>query len=282
MTTTPANGGATLTADVQLSVGDWQFAGKMTVPSGRTPLRVLLPVVQSLADGLVEMAVRTVEGRGEAVSCKKGCGACCRQLVPISEVEARQIGALVEAMPEPRRSEIRTRFAEARRRLQESGMLDKLQQRGAWADEAVQQIGLDYFHLGIPCPFLEEESCSIHPDRPITCREYLVTSPAENCARPTREGIRTVPLALKLWTEVARFDQGDPASRFIRWVPLVLAPEWAAEHPDEGPERPGLDWVQDLFGRLAEKTQPPARPGAAAKPPTEDHDDGDRPQRDPR
>jgi hypothetical protein len=68
MTTTPVNGGATLTADVHLSVGDWQFAGKMTVPSGRTPLRVLLPVVQSLADGLVEMAVKTVEGKGEAVS----------------------------------------------------------------------------------------------------------------------------------------------------------------------------------------------------------------------
>ncbi|HEY5241787.1 MAG TPA: YkgJ family cysteine cluster protein [Polyangiaceae bacterium] len=28
----------------------------------------------------------------------------------------------------------------------------------------------------VSCPFLEEESCSIHPDRPPICREYLVTS----------------------------------------------------------------------------------------------------------
>ncbi len=41
-----------------------------------------------------------------------------------------------------------------------------------------------YFHLGIACPFLEDESCSIHADRPISCREYLVTSPAVNCADP--------------------------------------------------------------------------------------------------
>ena len=38
-------------------------------------------------------------------------------------------------------------------------------------------LGREYFQLGIPCPFLEEESCSIYHDRPITCREYLVTSP---------------------------------------------------------------------------------------------------------
>jgi Fe-S-cluster containining protein len=39
----------------------------------------------------------------------------------------------------------------------------------------------------MPCPFLEDESCSIHPDRPLVCREYLVTSPAELCAGPRRK-----------------------------------------------------------------------------------------------
>ena len=40
--------------------------------------------------------------RGVRVSCRAGCGACCRQLVPIAEAEARRIRDLVEAMPEPR------------------------------------------------------------------------------------------------------------------------------------------------------------------------------------
>jgi hypothetical protein len=33
-----------------------------------------------------------------------------------------------------------------------------------------------YFLQGVACPFLEAESCGIHPDRPLACREYLVTS----------------------------------------------------------------------------------------------------------
>ena len=52
------------------------------------------------------------------------------------------------------------------------------------------------------CPFLEEESCSIHPDRPLVCREYLVTSPAELCAGPTQEGV--TPVAVPKVSPAAR------------------------------------------------------------------------------
>src|SRR5262249_20241959 len=152
-------------------------------------------------------AVKAVEEKGKTISCKAGCGACCRQLVPISETEARRIADLVEELPEPRRAVVRQRFADARRRLEESGMLDKLLHHENWSDDAFRAIGIGYFNLGIPCPFLDDESCSIHPDRPITCREYLVTSPAENCAHPTATNIDWVPLAGKVWTALARFDE---------------------------------------------------------------------------
>jgi len=34
---------------------------------------------------------------------------------------------------------------------------------------------------------------------------------------------------VKVWTALARFDEGDPNSKYCRWVPLVLAPGWAAD-----------------------------------------------------
>src|SRR5262245_35413661 len=116
----------TRTADLALAGGGWQFRAKVTVPAGPTRLRVLLPLVQSLADQVVGAAVKGVEEQGHQISCKKGCGACCRQLVPIAEEEARHIRDLVEALPEPRRTEVRTRFREARRRLDEAGLLEPL------------------------------------------------------------------------------------------------------------------------------------------------------------
>lgn len=250
----------TTTAAVKLSTEQWEMQVKLTVPTGPTTMRVLLPVMHSLTNSIVGAAVQMAEGQGRKISCRAGCGACCRQLVPISEVEARQIGELVDAMPEPRRAAVRARFADATRRLDSAGLLDKLRRRAEWDGREVQPLGIEYFRQGVPCPFLEDESCSIHPDRPLACREYLVTSPAEHCARPSAETIDQVELPVKVWPAVARCDAPDPAARFVRWVPLVLAPEWAEAHPDEPPSRPGPELLQEFFDHLTRRRQ--SRSGA--------------------
>jgi Fe-S-cluster containining protein len=228
---------------VGLKVWDDQVEMELTLPTGPARLESLLPVFQRVADGFVDIAVQRASAEGRAVSCRKGCGACCRQLVPISEVEARRIGRLVEELPEPRRQEIRTRFECARERLSDAGLLPKLEDRESFADGDALSFGRTYFQLGIPCPFLEDESCSVHADRPIACREYLVTSPAANCADPKPGVIDMVELPGKVWTALARADSAGRASRFIAWVPLVLAPDWAATHPDASEPRP----VEDVF-----------------------------------
>jgi Fe-S-cluster containining protein len=263
MTATADTTPDTVTADVKLGGPGWQLQAKMTVPTGPVRLRHMLPLVHALADAVVDSAAQSAREQGEEVSCKKGCGACCRQLVPIAEAEARRIHALVEELPEPRRSEVRARFAAARQRLAEAGLLAKLLHPEEWSEGDGRSLGMAYFQQGIPCPFLEEESCSIHPDRPVACREYLVTSPAEHCARPTAQTVRCVPLPLKVWTAVARFDEVPYSAHFIRWVPLILAPEWSAAHPDEPAPRPGPELLRELFGYLTGK----GPPTAAAVPP---------------
>jgi Fe-S-cluster containining protein len=261
---------ATVTARVTLGVGAYRLQAEMTVPTAPVSLRQALPVIQPLADGLVDLAARQAEDSGQRISCQAGCGACCRQLVPVSEVEARRVSEVIGEMPEPRRAEVRRRFAEARRRLDEAGLLERLERRAEWPADAARDVGLEYFRLGIACPFLENESCSIYADRPITCREYLVTSPAENCARPTADGIRLVPLASKVWAAVARFDPTPPGARYLRWVPLILAPSWVEAHPEEPVLRPGPEWLRELIGRLSGQQAPEAEPLApevAASPP---------------
>jgi Fe-S-cluster containining protein len=230
---------------------------RIPVSTGPTRPRQLLPMVQALAEQVVAGAVGAVEAEGQRISCKKGCGSCCRQLVPISPVEARRISDLVDEMPEPRRAAVRARFAEARRRFEEAGLVDKLLHPETWTGDEIRSLGVRYFQVGVPCPLLEEESCSIHPDRPITCREYLVTSPAEHCARPTAETVRPVPMPLKVWTALAALEK--PASGPVPWVPLVLAPEWAAARPEELAPRPGPELVRDFFQHLTGKTLPPPR-----------------------
>lgn len=259
--------GAVATVNAELKVGDRLLSAKFSVPAGPTRLVDVLPIVQRVADAIVDAGVADAESQGRCVTCAKGCGACCRQLVPISEVEARNIRDLVEAMPEPRRSQVRARFAEAKHKLDAVGVWRHLVEREGWSEETFVEMGTHYFHQGVPCPFLEEESCSIHRDRPITCREYLVTSPPANCGCPTKDNIEKVDMPAQVWTALARFDQTDPAAKYIRWVPLVMAPEWADAHPEEAPPRPGPELLRELFERLA-GNKAPQSPSSAVDPAT--------------
>jgi Fe-S-cluster containining protein len=246
---------ATVTATIKLSIGDFQLDAQVTVPTKPTPLRVMLPMVHALADAVVDVAVKSVQEEGKTVSCKKGCGACCRQLVPIAEIEARQLRDLVNDMPEPRRTEIRRRFGEAQRRLEAAGLWQKLLNRQQMAEGESRRLGLDYFAQSVACPFLEEESCSIHPDRPISCREYLVTSPAANCAQPSAETVRMAPMPAKVWTALARLDAPPAGAKFIRWVPLIQSLAWADANPEQPAERPGPQWLRELFDHLTRKQE---------------------------
>jgi len=219
-------------------------------PAGPVQVREMLRVFHSLTDVLVSAATREVQKQGKKVSCRAHCGACCRQIVPITEAETHWIRDLVERLPEPRRNQIRHRFADALERLAAAGILEELRHRGPRTDEEVLSLANRYVELEIACPFLEDESCSIHPDRPMMCREYLVTSPAENCGAPGPRQIECVPMPVRVSSVVARLGREvQPGERPL--VPLILALEWAEAHRDETARRPGPEILENLLRRLA-------------------------------
>jgi len=220
------------TATLRLKVGDLAIAHPLTVPNAAVPATAVLPALQ----GLVNEVVGAAE-TGREISCRKGCGACCRQLVPISRTEGEALLALVEAMPREQRKAVRARFSAAEVAIAGAGLTE----RSVRSD---REMSVAYFALGVPCPFLEEESCSIHRDRPLVCREYLVTSPAELCSGPTQEGVAPVPVP-KL-SLAARGLQDEQES----WFPLAMLMAWGRTRPGGGKRRPGTEWVQRFLKGL--------------------------------
>lgn len=256
MVSLPAAAPEEITANVALGVPRGTIRCHLTVPLGMTSPVALLPVFRALAENIVSVAVSEQEAQGRKITCKKGCGACCRQLVPVSASEARRIRDYMEEMPEPRRAEVKRRFAASREALREAEILPRLSSGEGLSRDELRSLGLDYFRLGIPCPFLEEESCSIYAERPIACRQYLVTSPAENCAEPTRGVVAVVPLPGRVSSALMRAElsRGDSTDR---WLALALAPEWADAHPDLPRPRPGPELLGDLFEELTGDRPPP-------------------------
>ena len=243
-------GGSTVTARVQLAIRGQPIRFEITVPTAPTRLREMLPVFQGLTDAIVEIGARDVEREGGGVSCRKGCGACCRQPVPISESEAHAIRELVDGLLEPRRSVVRARFERARVRLAEAGLLEPFEHPVPMAAAQKQALAITYFRLGIPCPFLEDESCSIHADRPVACREYLVSSPAVHCAAPTPETVHVVSLPAKVSGILRAMDRPASTNR-LGWLALAVALDWTEARFEEPPPRPGPAWVEEFFRRLA-------------------------------
>ena len=230
-TATKAPVGPTLTANLRLTVGDLKIARPVTAPVGAVPAVEVIPALQDLVNAVVEAAEQQSAGAGREISCRKGCGACCRQLVPISRTEGEALLALVEAMPAERQEAVRGRFAAAEAAIVEAGLAER-------AGRGDRELSLAYFALKVPSPFLEEESCSIHPDRPLVCREYLVTSPAALCSGPAQEGV--TPVAVPKVSLAARRLQDDKDE----WFPLALLMQWARSRPRDVERKPGPQWIE--------------------------------------
>lgn len=80
---------------------------------------------------------------GPVSACGKGCSHCCKMAVAVSSAEAALIGSAINV--NPHRPTI---------------------------DYGTQKAMADKF-MGVPCPFLENDECSIYEHRPLPCRTHF-------------------------------------------------------------------------------------------------------------
>ena len=222
--------------DLQTSFG--RLRGRMRLPSKPMRAAELAWNLMKVDDQLVGMGVAQTTGPrsdGAQVSCQKGCGACCRQLVPLSPPEAFMIADLVLNLPDARRNAVIDRFVQTRAALERAGV-QALAGFQRPSDDEFLQLAIDYFEQGLPCPFLEDEACSIHSNRPSICREYLVTSSPALCAGIRHNRVDRVPMPVQLSDYLsqlwAMLVGGEPVT-----IPLPAALGWVEQHWEEGQRR---------------------------------------------
>jgi len=205
-------------------------------PIGPTRLMALLPLAREISEGVTAIALADTRAKGQSISCRAGCAACCRPLIPIAPAEAVRLAEIVDAMPLERRRAVKKSFEKAVQRMEREGLVDASAPRGrsalmsaetdpraAWEDTSRR-----YFEAGIACPFLENEACSIYSERPMICREYNVVTPAPLCASLSPE-VRDVPRPIRM-SEVMTAAVNELLGRDDFSIPLTLALEWASVH----------------------------------------------------
>jgi Fe-S-cluster containining protein len=242
-------GAETVTGNFSLRHAGQTIPIEVTVPAGPATHAQLLPILHGLCNASIARASAKSHGEGRAISCAAGCGACCRQAVPVTPTEARGLAALVAAMPDDRRAAVTARFAGAKAALAQAG-IDRSPEMLDMTDmDARVRLANAYFGVGVACPFLENENCSIHPDRPLACREYLVTSAPALCAARTRD-VDMVPLDIGVLNRLIETESAREATGRLL---LVDALDWATANPAPPATVAGpallMELVASLFNR---------------------------------
>jgi len=189
--------------------------------------RDLLPI----GDLLAETGSTIARSFNHAVSCGKGCGVCCRQMVPLSPPEAAIIAEVVDHLPHQQKESVLFSFAYALENLEAAGIGEKISAVYSIRTDAevIMEVNRAYFRLSIPCPFLVDGACSIYSQRPSRCREYSVLSPAEYCNDPFSRQVRRLPLTIKL-CESLSFAWSSLVNRPPLIIPLIKSLEWVRDN----------------------------------------------------
>lgn len=178
----------------------------------RLPWLPLLLDAYAIADTGVAVAIRKQEKKeGKTLACGKGCGACCVHQTDLPLYPHEIVGIYwyaTEQITGPARERLKSRLASST--------------------------------PGSGCPFLIDESCIIHPLRPVGCRQFNVfTAPCaagedpyftrrDDVLQPEQEYLdRTFAAVLPLYN-LKREGDGSAALRVVRsQIMNLLSYDWS-------------------------------------------------------
>jgi len=136
-------------------------------------------------------------------------------------------------MPSDRGSAVLRASLNAARRILAGASEDSGGQGAVLEDGDIEmdRLGLWYAGLKLECPFLRDDLCSCYDQRPVACREHMVTSDkcccgAEDAGEASAVRIQTSVLEC-LGRLTAELEQTD-----VEAVMLPLALPWAQENLD--------------------------------------------------
>lgn len=215
-------------------------AGRLTtsvdVPTAFVPVSAIVPLMRRLGEEAQALEEARGSEEGTVRSCQKGCAACCRMLVPLSPPEAFTLREFVLALPREQQERIAARLAHTKSVLLAQGLWSQLVELGESPqtpdDHSLEPINQAYYALRMPCPFLEDDLCSIYDERPAACRELLVISPAELCQDMAKNPVKPIPVPVRISPALGLL-WGELTTTQPKLIPLPIALDWAEQHQNE-------------------------------------------------
>jgi len=199
----------------------------------RTKLRLadIVPLARTLSTKLALAVLKQLGKEEKFVPCCKGCSACCNYLIPLSVPEAFRMRQEILAMPANRgRSILRACLAAAERIVDDRpGNFDLHSLTEIFSPNQVSQISKWYAGLKLQCPFLSDGLCTIYKQRPIACREHIVTGSALLCEAEGINEPQVVRMPVSILEGLAQL-ASELEGMSVEAIMLPLALPWTEEN----------------------------------------------------
>ncbi len=186
----------------------------------------IVPLARMLSTKIALKVLDRLRTEGEKVPCGKGCSACCNYVVPLSIPEVFRLREEMQSMPEQLKDLVTGRCLDSAKQILD-GVDEKFK---------ANEVGEWYGGLGISCPFLADGLCLLYSQRPMACREHIVTGSAQFCEIGCAEDPKVVNMSVSVLESIgelaAELEGGDVEAVML---PFVFA--WSEENKERGEQR---------------------------------------------
>ncbi len=180
-------------------------------PGPGAPTEAMLHAQRETHDAYGQYLAHNIAANAIQVSCGRGCSRCCHHFV--TSVHALEVLSVYENLRAQDNLEALMQACQKR-----------VEDFDAWVEfceetypertpSEREDLALEhYYDERLPCPFLEDDgACGVYPDRPMTCRMYLASSPPEYCEAENvtdeRADVFTIPADESIAVRLERLDR---------------------------------------------------------------------------
>jgi Fe-S-cluster containining protein len=225
------------TINLELDILDERLQFCIGVADERVALADIVPLAHTISARIADIVIARDRRQGDDIACRKGCAYCCQShLVPLAVPEAFRLKEYIYSRPRDLRDAmLRLCLLAARDILNEEPAefivprteTDSIDSFGFLSDLSRWYVG-----LGVSCPFLSENICTIYENRPSACRDHFVYGSSIACANvdvPAEPVKMPVPMVEVLGQLAGEFEDNE-----VEAVILPLTPVWCEQNVDRG------------------------------------------------
>jgi Fe-S-cluster containining protein len=189
--------------------------------SEKIVLEDLVHPARQLCDIIIRETLEHQRLCGQPVRCSAGCMACCKYAITVSQAEALAINSMISNLPRQARQALLRNMTLAGRKI--LGTCRSTTGVPSDSSNSLAELSRWYARINLTCPYIENKLCSHYADRPLVCREFMVTSPPAQCVPSIKNERIIVDLPIRM-SEVlmevgARLTGTTPQAMFLPLVP---------------------------------------------------------------